>query len=241
MLFQAFILLRTVFSLEIGEIPPDFTLIDQDANSITFSSLIGTGPIVVFFYHKDSKKWDQRELKGFKSYTARFQKKNATVLGISGDALTDHASISSKLGLKYSLLTDKNYSVKSAWGIPRFMLHKTARMTFVFNTNGELEYSYKSELWPWTHALKAYNAVKALKAGEHIWKVEEEEEHEGDHSVFVQLMEDMMEEAEQMTGDEEPYPAYVDYDIIEKQDEEEADTEELLKLLNTLVKHMQSK
>ncbi|KAK2957185.1 hypothetical protein BLNAU_7779 [Blattamonas nauphoetae] len=191
----------------------------RDGSVVQFSSLIGSGPIVVFFYHKDSSKWDQRELKGFKYFNWLMKRKSATVLGISGDKLATHAETSSNLKLKYSILSDQKYTVKKAWGVSRFLLHKHARTTMVFNNLGELEYVYKSELWPMTHAYKAYLAVKAIKSGNHLWTIEEDD-NEMDEPGFRSLMDEMIREEEEKSAEKEEEEFF---ELLAKEEGEERD------------------
>ena len=158
-----YLLIHTIsFSLEIGEIAPDFTLKDQNKKSIRFSDLLGDRNIVVFFYPRDFTFFGKQFLTSFQNYAHKFAKQNALLMGINAASVRTHKNSISKLNLTFSLLSDKGKTVQHDWNISSSTLLSPC-ITFVFTPNGTLVWMYSSYIFPHLHARKAYKIVSHLK------------------------------------------------------------------------------
>ena len=101
--------------LQEGQPAPDFTLHTAQGRPLTLSSLRGR-PVVVYFYPKDDTPGCTREACGFRDARARLAAAGAVVLGISPDSVASHQRFRDKHQLDFTLLSDPDKAVASAWG-----------------------------------------------------------------------------------------------------------------------------
>jgi peroxiredoxin Q/BCP len=102
--------------IEVGQSAPDFSLPDQEENSITLSGCKGS-PIVLYFYPKDDTPGCNREACAFRDDFAEYRKRGTRVLGVSPDEPSSHARFTKKFELPFTLLSDSEHKVCEAYGV----------------------------------------------------------------------------------------------------------------------------
>lgn len=128
-------------ALTIGDKAPDFTLLDENENSITLSKLRGK-KVVLYFYPKDNTPGCTKEACDFRDAFSQFKKLGAEVFGISKDSAKAHTKFIEKYSLPFSLLVDNNADVCEAYGVinKKSLFGKTflgiQRSTFLIDENG---------------------------------------------------------------------------------------------------------
>lgn len=129
--------------LEVGDVPADFTLDDQDGEALAWSSLRGK-PVVVFFYPKASTPGCTTEACGFRDLKAEFDGIGVAVIGMSADSVKRQSNFRDKHALNFPLLSDPDLVVLKPWGVwgPKKMYGKTfdgiIRSTFLFDAEGKV-------------------------------------------------------------------------------------------------------
>lgn len=127
-----------------GDVAPDFTLPSSNGDKVKLSSLRGKN-VVLYFYPKDDTPGCTKEACSFRDNLPKFEKLNATILGISKDSFDSHQKFIQKYGLNFTLLSDeelkahrlydtwkeKNMYGKKYWG--------TERSTFVIDRDGKVK------------------------------------------------------------------------------------------------------
>jgi peroxiredoxin Q/BCP len=127
--------------LEVGQIAPDFTLLNQDGEEVTLSALRGS-PVVVYFYPKDDTPGCTRQACGFRDAYAEYEKAGAKILGISPDDGESHTKFIQKFELPFTLLADVDKKVCLAYDVwkEKNMYGKKSmgivRTTFVIDPDG---------------------------------------------------------------------------------------------------------
>lgn len=101
-----------------GELIGNFTLPDQDANTINLTDFAGR-PVVLFFYPKADTPGCTVEACGFRNQFAKLQQAGAVVLGISRDTVKAQKKFQQKYELPYSLLADADQSVCKRFDVIR--------------------------------------------------------------------------------------------------------------------------
>jgi peroxiredoxin Q/BCP len=130
-----------------GQTAPDFTLSDQDGQSVTLSSLKGS-PIVLYFYPKDDTPGCTTEACAFRDAEADYQALGAKVLGISPDDVKSHAKFAKKHTLPFPLLADTETKVSELYGVwkEKSMYGKSymgiERTTVLIDANGVIRKIY---------------------------------------------------------------------------------------------------
>jgi peroxiredoxin Q/BCP len=130
--------------LRVGDKAPEFSLPDQDGNSVALKSLRGR-QVVLYFYPKDDTPGCTTEACGFRDSLGPIKKAGAVVLGVSLDSGASHQRFIAKYGLPFSLLSDEDAGVSKAYGVykQKNMYGKKywgiERTTFVIDPAGKLK------------------------------------------------------------------------------------------------------
>jgi thioredoxin-dependent peroxiredoxin len=133
--------------LKPGDIAPDFTLPDQNGNSIRLTDYCGKR-VVLYFYPRDNTPGCTKEACNFRDNYAAYQANDIIVLGISTDDAKSHTKFITKHNLPFPLLCDTDATVSTAYesyGLKKFMGKEymgITRNTFVIAPDGKLEKIY---------------------------------------------------------------------------------------------------
>lgn len=127
--------------LDVGDVPADFELQDQNGNMVQWSDFRGR-PVVVFFYPKADTPGCTKEACAFRDLSAAFAAKGAAVIGVSADTVKKQAAFDEKYALNLPLLADPERKVLESWGVygEKRMYGKPVkgiiRSTFLFDAAG---------------------------------------------------------------------------------------------------------
>ena len=102
--------------LEIGSQAPDFTLPDQNGESVSLSDFRGQ-TVVLYFYPKDSTPGCTRQARAFAGVHEELQALGAVVLGVSRDSSSSHLRFAQKNDLPFRLLSDPERTALEAYGV----------------------------------------------------------------------------------------------------------------------------
>lgn len=148
--------------LETGIKAPDFTLLNQDGESVTLSQYLGK-KVILYFYPKDNTPGCTKQACGFAQLYPDFNEKGAVILGVSKDSVKSHKKFQEKYQLPFTLLSDPELQVIQAYDVwkEKNMYGKkvmgVVRTTYLINEEGIIE--------------KAYTKVKAAQNPEDMLKV----------------------------------------------------------------------
>ncbi|MBR6707787.1 MAG: peroxiredoxin [Clostridia bacterium] len=137
--------------LEIGTKAPEFSLPDQNGEIHSLSDYRGR-KVILYFYPKDMTAGCTSQACGFRDLYPQFREKGAAVLGVSKDTVGSHKRFEEKHGLPFTLLSDTELSVITAYDVLRPPRDgKTSvgviRSTYLIDGNGVI--------------VKAFGGVKA--------------------------------------------------------------------------------
>ncbi|MDT7652170.1 MAG: thioredoxin-dependent peroxiredoxin [Pseudonocardiales bacterium] len=130
--------------LAVGDPAPDFTLPDADGKPVSLSDYRGRR-VIVYFYPAASTPGCTKQACDFRDSLADLGDAGLDVLGISPDKPAKLAKFRDEEGLTFSLLSDPNKEVLTAWGVfgEKQMYGKTGagviRSTFVVDPDGKIE------------------------------------------------------------------------------------------------------
>ncbi|MEN8817046.1 MAG: thioredoxin-dependent thiol peroxidase [Nonlabens sp.] len=128
-------------SLKVGDKAPDFSVLNQDEQTVSLSDFTGK-KLVLFFYPKASTPGCTAEACNLRDNVDRFRAGGYEILGASADSPKRQKNFQTKYELPYDLLADEDHSLLNAfqvWGPKKFMgkeydgIHRT---TFVIDENG---------------------------------------------------------------------------------------------------------
>ncbi len=162
-LILIFVFTLGMHGLNVGDKVPLFELTDQDNKQVRIVDIIGTGPIVIYFYPKDDTPGCTIEACSFRDQYAEFEEYGAKIFGISTDSPADHLEFKRKYNLPYTLLSDPKKEVQQLFGVKRNFLGLLAgRVTYVVDKDGKVVHIFESQIRPKKHITEALNILKGL-------------------------------------------------------------------------------
>lgn len=134
-------------AIDIGQVAPDFTLLDQDSNPVALSELKGKKALL-YFYPRASTPGCTIQAKGLRDSKAELDALNVVVLGISPDTPKKLTNFINKQELNFTLLADENHAVCEkyhVWQLKKFMGKENmgvVRTSFLIDENGNIEHIF---------------------------------------------------------------------------------------------------
>lgn len=131
-------------TLQVGDMAPDFELLSDEGQPVKLSDYLGRR-VVLFFYPKAGTSGCTTQACGFRDNFPVIEAADATVLGVSPDAVKKLSTWRAAENLPYNLLSDPDHEVAElygAWG-EKQMYGKTyegvIRSHFIIGADGRLE------------------------------------------------------------------------------------------------------
>ena len=130
-------------TLKVGDKAPDFTVNDQDGNSISSNDFKGK-KWIVFFYPKANTPGCTAEACNLRDNYKELQNEGYELLGVSADSEKRQKNFKEKYNFPFPLLADENKEVINAfgvWGPKKFMGREfdgIHRKTFIMDKTGTI-------------------------------------------------------------------------------------------------------
>lgn len=136
--------------LKIGDLAPEFKLLNKDEKEVKLSDFKGSN-VVLFFLHSVFYPRSITEILCFKERFEDFQKKNVEIIGISADMLSELKKFSEKHKIPFELLSALNEEVAMIYQVysPKVGLK---RSTFLINEQGYIKKIFWLIISPKNHA-----------------------------------------------------------------------------------------
>ncbi|QBG34786.1 thioredoxin-dependent thiol peroxidase [Litorilituus sediminis] len=134
-------------TIEVGQVAPDFTLLDQNSNPVTLSELKGKKALV-YFYPRASTPGCTVQAQGLRDSKAELDALNVIVLGISPDTPKKLTNFTNKQELNFTLLADEDHAVCEkyhVWQLKKFMGRENmgvVRTSFLVDEQGNIEHIF---------------------------------------------------------------------------------------------------
>lgn len=126
-------------SVSVGQEAPDFTLRDENNQTVKLSELRGS-PVVLVFYPLDFSPMCTSEMCAIRDDYSGFQEKGANVFGISRDSVWTHKAFKEKEGMSHSLLADMKGDVARLYGAWNEAVGLAERLTVIIDKDGKVSY-----------------------------------------------------------------------------------------------------
>jgi len=155
--------------IKTGDYIPDFSLKDQNGNIFKIGDYLGKKKLVIFFYPQDGSLNCTKEACYFRDLSDVFDEADAIVIGISGQSVESHNEFADKNNLKYTLLSDKDNTVRKLFGVPsRVFGLIPGRVTYVADRSGKVVYIFDSQTDTQRHADEALKICLLLKKDDKV-------------------------------------------------------------------------
>ena len=130
-------------SVEVGQLAPDFSLVNQYGQQVTLSQFRGTKNVVVMFYPAAFTGICTSELCTLRDRTPELEGDDTVVLGVSCDRVPSLKIFATQEGIDYSLLSDfwPHGDVARAYGVFLDSHGIATRATFLVDKEGVVRWS----------------------------------------------------------------------------------------------------
>lgn len=163
-----------------GDPAPSFSAKDDSGTLWNSKDYVGKSVVVVYFYPADMTSVCSRQACGFRDRQDDLEKQGVTVVGVSGDTVTNHQVFKRTHSLNFPLLADPEGKVAKTFGVPvrtggeitrvvsgkpkKFVRGVTARRwTFVIGLDGRIV-SRNTDVEAATDGESVLNVVRQLTA-----------------------------------------------------------------------------
>src|SRR6187402_2883353 len=150
---------------KIGNLAPDFSLLDQNGARVSLKQFLGKSHLVVYFYPRASTPGCTTQACGIRDSERELSALNTVVLAISPDAPGKLHKFDDKYGLGFTLLSDEDHAVAEAYGVwqlKKFMGKEfmgVVRTSFIVDIEGKLRFIFE-KVNTKTHNLDIINYIK---------------------------------------------------------------------------------
>lgn len=96
---------------------PDFSLRNEQGETVSLADFAGEKYVVLYFYPKDATPGCTTQACDFRDLHGDFGKLNAVILGVSPDDQASHEKFIEKQGLPFSLLIDDDHAVSEQYDV----------------------------------------------------------------------------------------------------------------------------
>jgi len=150
--------------VEVGDVVPSFSLLDQNGNLFEISTFLGKKKLVIFFYPQDGSLNCTKEACYFRDLSDVFEEAGAVVVGISGQSVESHQQFAEQNKLNYTILSDSEGSVRKLFGVPTKIFGLVpGRVTYIADKTGKVVYIFESQTDVMRHVDEALKICLLLK------------------------------------------------------------------------------
>jgi thioredoxin-dependent peroxiredoxin len=135
-------------ALAAGDKAPSFELSNEKGERVASSSLSGM-PYLLYFYPKDDTPGCTKEACDIRDNFGRFGEQRLKVFGVSPDSQQSHAKFGQKYGLPFSLLSDPEKTLATAYGVWQMKSNYgkkymgIVRSSFLVGADGVIKKAYR--------------------------------------------------------------------------------------------------
>lgn len=149
-------------TITIGDPAPDLNITAANGSQISLRERRGERAMVVFFYPKDGSPICTAEACQFRDAYEAFVEAGADVIGVSGDSDASHRDFAQRHRLPFPLVSDRDGSIRRAFGVPKSFGLLPGRVTYVIDPHGTVQMIFNSQLHGEQHVDEALRTVRRL-------------------------------------------------------------------------------
>lgn len=147
-----------------GEELPDITLESSEGKALRlYDELKGHKYLVIFFFPRANTPGCSREAAKFQEMLEGFEKYHVKVIGVSVDSPRAQENFKRKLGLTYTILSDRDKRASSLLGVLREGGSTSERVTFVVDSERKVRLIIKG-VSPEEHPQLALRFIKSIES-----------------------------------------------------------------------------
>jgi peroxiredoxin len=138
--------------IKTGSEAPDFSLPDQNGNTVHLSDYKGKNPLLLIFVRGDWCPGCHIMLRTYERERKKFQERNVVVMAIGPDPVGINLNLVQKLGLEYKVLSDEHQETAKKYCVKVQTNHPPAKLEFIplpasfLIHNGILHYTSRADV-----------------------------------------------------------------------------------------------
>lgn len=148
--------------IQVGDRAPEFSATTQSGQQISLSDFLGKKAVVLYFYPKDNTAVCTAQACSFRDAYDQFADAGAEVIGVSSDSSESHRGFASAQRLQFQLISDRDGSLRKAFGVPKSLGFLPGRVTYVIDRDGIVRHIFNSQLNADRHIAEALRTVQEL-------------------------------------------------------------------------------
>jgi thioredoxin-dependent peroxiredoxin len=152
--------------IAVGDKAPDFTALAHTGQQLALAHYLGKQVIVVYFYPRDGTSVCTAEACGFRDAYADFVAAGAVVIGVSANSIKSHRQFVEERRLPFLLVSDKDGTLRKAFGVPKLLGLAPGRTTYVIDKAGVVRLKFTAHFSSGGHIEEALRVVRELSKGE---------------------------------------------------------------------------
>ena len=125
---------------------PDFSLPNQNDQTITLSEVLNRGPLILYFYPADFTPGCTKEACSIRDLHDEISKVGLQVIGVSPQSSESHRRFRDKHSLQFDLLSDSDKKVIKAYNMDGPLGFGVRRATFLIGANGMIDSAVLADL-----------------------------------------------------------------------------------------------
>ena len=126
--------------LNVGDKAPEFTLSNQEGESVSLSDFEGKQVVIWFFPKASTPGWTTEGI-GFRDELKKYNKQNIAIIGVSADSPAKQKKFVDKYSFNYPMLCDESHEMLEnygVYGLKKFMGREymgISRVTYILDKN----------------------------------------------------------------------------------------------------------
>ena len=104
-------------ALQVGDVAPEFTLLDSDGNQVSSKELLAQGPLVLTFYRGNWCPYCNLELQALEEAVGDIRSRGASLVAVSQQSQKNSRVSQRQNNLSFPIVTDKNGDIVEKFGL----------------------------------------------------------------------------------------------------------------------------
>jgi peroxiredoxin Q/BCP len=131
-------MLMAEIKVKTGDAAPQFTAPTTDGSKLSLDDITSRKHVVLYFYPKDDTPGCTKEACSFRDNLQTIRELGAEIIGVSVDDVQSHKKFSEKYRLPFTLVSDTDKQISTAYGVLKDPGTYTNRVTFLIEKGGKI-------------------------------------------------------------------------------------------------------
>lgn len=146
--------------LDIGSKAPDFVLKDNNDTDVSLSSLLQSGPVILYFYPADFTPGCTKEACSIRDIHDDIQRVGLTIVGVSPQDAESHERFREEHNLPFRLLCDPDKTVIRQYDVDGPLGFGVRRVTYLIDQDQKIQGALAADLRISKHTAFIEDAIR---------------------------------------------------------------------------------